>query len=608
MTSFVDEDGMSAMYETREETGGGRSRADGTAAATTNATTDATGFDELELRLALEASVKETSGDLLAVELEFGDARGTTSGTRTRGRELANKFWIQQALEAEDVLDESADGWYDVRGEAFETSEDGRLPDLRHLLDAPVLGDEEALVVDRKTDVFLAALDDLAAQTCAVAPNARAKCAALARLVVDRLGGSVRSVDDRELERAVAMDREDLLANGRGCVVHVGHLNKGLERHRAVLFKALAATVGLPCRLVRGEYYCGRDTARVIFTDEDGTGMWVDLMIVPGALRNSPAYSNEIPRTPPRYANGHQQHWEFSHASFRTDKGKSPLQAPSDDTKSSIDDLVAFASYSSERGLSSAATTSKHQSSELEDDDDDLAMVYSAIAVAHGVTLKSVACAFKLAEHDSERANFLCNALGEVLAEEAARPERSGEYSEPVLLQEMFNLLVAKKWIVSDAVSAFAKRRREEIAASEAARAETARIENEKRAEAARLRREEQKLKAAEEVKRTADERVEKFREDRVKSSEDSERAEALRNEFRQEWTAKVASMNLAETLECFGVTVEGGVHANAKQLRSAYRKALLTFHPDRQSGKELAQRVAAEETFKILSHKMEHG
>jgi hypothetical protein len=101
---------------------------------------------------------------------------------------------------------------------------------------------------------------------------------------------------------------------------------------------------------------------------------------------------------------------------------------------------------------------------------------------------------------------------------------------------------------------------------------------------------------------------VEKFREDRVKSSEDSERAEALRNEFRQEWTAKVASMNLAETLECFGVTVEGGAHANAKQLRSAYRKALLTFHPDRQSGKELAQRVAAEETFKILSHKMEHG
>ena len=32
-------------------------------------TRDAHGFDEEELRLALEASVKETSGDLLAVEL-----------------------------------------------------------------------------------------------------------------------------------------------------------------------------------------------------------------------------------------------------------------------------------------------------------------------------------------------------------------------------------------------------------------------------------------------------------------------------------------------------------------------------------------------------------
>ena len=105
---------------------------------------------------------------------------------------------------------------------------------------------------------------------------------------------------------------------------------------------------------------------------------------------------------------------------------------------------------------------------------------------------------------------------------------------------------------------------------------------------------------------RAAEERIEQFREERVKLCEDSERAAQLRHDFRAEWTAKVASMNLAETLECFGVVVEGGSHANAKQLRTAYRRALLQFHPDRQRSKDLVARVEAEERFKILSDKME--
>ena len=175
---------------------------------------------------------------------------------------------------------------------------------------------------------------------------------------------------------------------------------------------------------------------------------------------------------------------------------------------------------------------------------------------------------------------------------------------ESVLLQEVFNMLVSKKWIVSDAVGAILARWREEIDA----RAVVEAAEREEQAQAQRRRREEQKAKAAEDLIKAAESRVATFREAQESRNEEEQSSESIREEFRREWETKVASLNLAETLECFGVAVEGGAHANAKQLRSAYRKALLRFHPDRQGAKELRERVAAEERFKILSQKMEQG
>ena len=59
-----------------------------TAETTTETTTD--GFDADELRLALEASTKETSADVLAVELEFdARGRGTSDAETARGAGFA---------------------------------------------------------------------------------------------------------------------------------------------------------------------------------------------------------------------------------------------------------------------------------------------------------------------------------------------------------------------------------------------------------------------------------------------------------------------------------------------------------------------------------------
>ena len=593
------DEAASAMYQVDAlDAGGTAARATASARARTD------GFDAREMQFALEASTKETSADVLAVELEF-DAADAAGKGRGKGQSLASKFWISQALDADEVLDETCDGFYDVWGDAFESSVDGQLPALGDLLKRPpVTATEEVFVVDRRTDMFLNALDELARETCSQVPNVRARCAALARLVSDRLGGSVKTIDDPTLVLATAEDREQLLnaSSQSGCCLHVGHLSKGVERHRAILFKTLAASAGVPCRLVRGEYYCGRNSARVIFAEE-GSDMWVDLMLCPGTLKpcSEPDFDG-APPTPPPYTYTHSRK-EPTMSSMRADKGKSPLEklpkSPlATGSNSSIDDLVSFA-----RGTQSqaAAATTPAREEETEFLDDSNAELISAIAIAHGVALKSAQTAFKLAENGSERANLLCNALGAVLEDDAAHSRGLGE---PVLLQEVFNMLVSKKWIVSDAVGAILARRREEIDAQALIKA----AEQEEQSQAQRRRREEQKAKAAEDLIKAAESRVATFREARESRHEEEQSTDSIREEFIREWETKVASLNLAETLECFGVAVEGGAHANAKQLRSAYRKALLRFHPDRQGAKELRERVAAEERFKILSQKMEQG
>ena len=90
-------------------------------------TTD--GFDADELKMALEASTKETSAGLLEIELEYETrAAQSTTMTRTKGRALASRFWVSQCLDADETLDASCDGFYDVWGDTFEASADGKLP------------------------------------------------------------------------------------------------------------------------------------------------------------------------------------------------------------------------------------------------------------------------------------------------------------------------------------------------------------------------------------------------------------------------------------------------------------------------------------------------
>ena len=54
--------------------------------------------------------------------------------------------------------------------------------------------------------------------------------------------------------------RAQQLKQERGqLVLPIGELTVGLSRHRALLLKTLADSCGLPCRMLRGDFYLGTD-------------------------------------------------------------------------------------------------------------------------------------------------------------------------------------------------------------------------------------------------------------------------------------------------------------------------------------------------------------
>ena len=81
-----------------------------------------------------------------------------------------------------------------------------------------------------------------------------------------------------------------------------------------------------------------------------------------------------------------------------------------------------------------------------------------------------------------------------------------------------------------------------------------------------------------------------------------------FRHKFHKKWDNVVKNLSLGETLEVFGVEVKDKKSTN--ELRKAYRKALMKFHPDRlaRGSVSLQDKVNGEEIFKIINGKMENS
>ncbi|WMV28011.1 hypothetical protein MTR67_021396 [Solanum verrucosum] len=102
------------------------------------------------------------------------------------------------------------------------------------------------------------------------------------------------------------------------------------------------------------------------------------------------------------------------------------------------------------------------------------------------------------------------------------------------------------------------------------------------------------------EIEKRQMQRVEEMRETQKKDVENTNLKEQIRFEVWKELSKlEMTCHDMASVLCGLGITVGDGT---SHEVRVAYKKALLKFHPDRTSRSDIRQQVEAEETFKLIS------
>ncbi|XP_059317138.1 uncharacterized protein LOC132067812 [Lycium ferocissimum] len=102
------------------------------------------------------------------------------------------------------------------------------------------------------------------------------------------------------------------------------------------------------------------------------------------------------------------------------------------------------------------------------------------------------------------------------------------------------------------------------------------------------------------EMEKRQKQRVEEMRETQKKDVENMNLKERIRAEVRKELSKlEMTCLDMASVLRGLGINVGDGTN---HEVRVAYKKALLTFHPDRASRSDIRHQVEAEEKFKLIS------
>uniref|UniRef100_A0A1J3CKV8 non-specific serine/threonine protein kinase n=1 Tax=Noccaea caerulescens TaxID=107243 RepID=A0A1J3CKV8_NOCCA len=245
--------------------------------------------EEYQIQLALELSARE---DPEAAQIEA--IKQFSLGSRPLAPEnspaelMAYRYWNYNCLGYDDKI---VDGFYDLCGVMNEASLE-KLPPLVDL-QGTLVSDGltwEAVLVNRSEDPNLLRLEQMALDIVAKSKPVSSSgfvngelVRKLAILVGDYMGGPV--VDPDSTLRAWWSLSYSLKATLCSMVLPLGSLTIGLARHRALLFKVLCDSVGVPCRIVKGQQYTGSDDVAMnsIKTD-DGREYIVDLMGDPGTL------------------------------------------------------------------------------------------------------------------------------------------------------------------------------------------------------------------------------------------------------------------------------------------------------------------------------------
>lgn len=195
---------------------------------------------------------------------------------------LSRQYWDYGLLDYEEKV---VDGFYDVYGISAEMASQVKMPSLSDLETDPGTSGFEVIIVNRTIDPPLQELLQIAHCIALDCPPAEVNLLVqrIAELVTEHMGGAVRDANiilARWIERST-----ELRTSIHTSIYPIGSLRVGLSRHRALLFKVLAESVGITCRLVKGSHYTGvEDDAVNIIKLNNESEFLVDLMAAPGTL------------------------------------------------------------------------------------------------------------------------------------------------------------------------------------------------------------------------------------------------------------------------------------------------------------------------------------
>ncbi|XP_010552989.1 PREDICTED: serine/threonine-protein kinase CTR1-like isoform X1 [Tarenaya hassleriana] len=219
---------------------------------------------QLQLALALRLSSEATCAD----DPNFLDPVSDESALRTSpssAETVSHRFWVNGCLS---YFDKVPDGFYMIHGLdpyiwtlCVDLHDSGRIPSIESLRSVES-GDGsslEVILVDRHSDPSFKELHSRVHNICCSCITTKEVVDQLAKLVCNHMGGPVATGEEELVP--VWTDCTDGLRERFKLVVPIGSLSVGLCRHRALLFKVLADTIDLPCRIAKGCKYCKRDDA-----------------------------------------------------------------------------------------------------------------------------------------------------------------------------------------------------------------------------------------------------------------------------------------------------------------------------------------------------------
>ncbi|CAK7325312.1 unnamed protein product [Dovyalis caffra] len=247
---------------------------------------------QLQLALALRLSSQAAlANDPNFLDLNSNASKKGAPSFSDSPESLSHRFW--QVNGCLSYYDRIPDGFYVIHGldpYTWSISSDGRIPSFESLKAVNDLS-IGVVLVDRFRDPGLRELHNRVIGLWSSSSTTKDVVEQLANLGFSCLRGVIFDEDDDAFAECWKENTEAMKRRLGSVVIPIGNLSIGLCVHRALLFKVLADSINLPCRIVKGCKYCRRDVIssclvqvgndRVCSADRE---YFVDLLGKPGAL------------------------------------------------------------------------------------------------------------------------------------------------------------------------------------------------------------------------------------------------------------------------------------------------------------------------------------